>query len=338
MSAGDPLVQATLGAPACPACGNSAAASVGRLEIAEQMRIYAQHDEVTARELLSRLGLAFAAYDVMSCQECGLQFSEPPQAPTGEWYAYAYGALALHAGDRWEFDYVARHVTPDESIGEIGCGRGLFLEKCRVQGLPAFGIDFSESSIRACQEQGLGASAVDINDPQLAGLPFTPSVVVSFHVLEHLERPAQLFELAGQWLRADGTLWVSVPSDRCSARLVGPHQPLDEPPHHLTRWTGEALRRIGARHGWQLCDLIYERLSLRQRLWILTCQHGWYAKLCGLPGLRTRTADRLLRYTLYPSVALANWRKLQQLTGLSMLARFTRSSPATPCSASYASP
>jgi SAM-dependent methyltransferase len=96
-------------------------------------------------------------------------------------------------------------------------------------------------------------------------------VVSAFHLLEHLERPRELFETAATILQPGGRLFVSVPN---SQRLIIDRAllPLDWPPHHLTRWTPESLRFAGERWGFTMSAVFHEPT------------HACYRRLSRLPG------------------------------------------------------
>jgi SAM-dependent methyltransferase len=232
----------------------------------------------------------------------------------------------MHAGYRWEFDYVATKLGVADHVGEIGCGTGVFLEKCVARKADAFGVDFSESSVARCHEKGLSAALIKVGQDEIS-LPGSRNVIASFHVLEHLPDPGNLFTLASRCASPEATLWVAVPSDRRVDRLFCRKDLLDEPPHHLTKWTPAALRSIGHRNGWAMRQVIYEAMPLRQRLWTICRATTVYRQLAAQLGADANSGgrERLLRFALYPFVLTWHWRRVIRLTGASMLAEFCRS-------------
>lgn len=245
------------------------------------------------------------------------------RAPGGDWYSYVYENLGMHAVGRWEFDFVLDTLATADTIGEIGCGTGIFLDRARNRQIAAQGLDFSTTSVAECRAKGLDARVAHVD---LDALDVAPdrSAIVSFHVLEHLQEPARLFGFASRWATPEAALWIAVPSDRNMTRLRGQRDILDEPPHHLTQWTGDALRRIGASNGWNMDQLTYEYMGTRQRLWWLCNDSSVYRSIAGPPERRIGWSDRLLRYLLYPGVAVSQWGVLRKLSGLSMIARYRR--------------
>ena len=117
------------------------------------------------------------------------------EAPSGEWYSYAYNALQINASNRWEFSYVANASHPGNRIGEIGCGTEIFLSACEKAGLEWSGIDFSASAIGVCGSKDLDASVFNISDDYIE-FNKKMDVITSFHVIEHLIDPGRIFEIA----------------------------------------------------------------------------------------------------------------------------------------------
>jgi O-antigen chain-terminating methyltransferase len=81
-----------------------------------------------------------------------------------------------------------------ETILDLGCGRGEFLELCRDNGINAQGIDLNEQMIEICQDKGLDCQKGDLmvilaekQDNSLGG-------IFSSQVIEHLS-PGQLKKL-----------------------------------------------------------------------------------------------------------------------------------------------
>ncbi len=272
-----------------------------------------------ARETRNEAGI----YDMRLCDRCGLTFAAPMVAPTSAWYELAYRALEVKPVERWEFDVVLRTLRPGDGVYEIGCGLGQFLRSCRERGVEAVGIDFSPRSVEACGAEGFHAEVVDIGN--LHGKPSRPAaVIVCFQVLEHLQRPDDLFRHAREVAAEDAVLWVSVPSDRSVSRVLSLPEAFDDPPHHLTKWTAEAFEAIGARHGWRLDRLAFQPFSWRSALWSVASHFPAYRRLREAGWTRRRATERAIRLLLYPLalVRLCLAADRRRMTGISMLASF----------------
>jgi SAM-dependent methyltransferase len=259
---------------------------------------------------------------MLRCRHCGLEFSSPLRAPSGDWYRLAYQALDLYPAQRWEFDAVLRQVRVGDALLELGCGAGALLEKCRQRGLAAAGVDFSADAVRLCRERGLRACQLD-----LAGAVETPGFervahIAGFHVLEHLDRPGALFQLARRHALPAAHLWLSVPSERRPSRSFGQRDFLDEPPHHLTRWNPASCAALGARHGWRLVQVLYEPMTLRVALWWISVSSPAYARWKAARRFRNRWIERAFRAAFCPFAVLQRLTVRRHLSGHSMLAHF----------------
>ena len=72
----------------------------------------------------------------------------------------------VKAGQQFYLPYFAGR----QSVLDIGCGRGEFLEMMRGAGVPARGIDLSEESVATCRHKGLEADVADLFE-YVAALP-----------------------------------------------------------------------------------------------------------------------------------------------------------------------
>ena len=311
----------------CPVCGCGDSSLLATIDLESQFREYAPGEPETQEALLEAAGLTFRKYHILLCGNCGLEYANPLAEPSPRWYEYAYNKLDFHASGRWEFDYVLRLLTESDRIGEIGCGTGVFLSKCRNKHIDAHGLDFSSTSVSQCLLKGLSASIVAVGDPKEMELgdQTKRNVIVSFHVIEHLADPHMLFHLATAWAADAATLWIAVPSNVRLQRLLNKRDILDEPPHHLTRWTTKAFETIGAKCGWALRSVVYEPLTLRQKLWGLHQNNKNRSLVSHTPSTRNKWAERGTRYFNYPRLAIRHATVLRKMSGFSMLAIFSNS-------------
>jgi SAM-dependent methyltransferase len=283
-------------------------------------------DHAALCEQLSRELLPLRSYDLVACTTCGVTFASPMSSPGGRWYDLAYSGLHADGEERWEYGVVLRSATKDDTVYEFGCGTGKFLRRCAGRGVAAHGVDFSQRAVDACRAAGLDASVVATPMSLQPASSRPASVVAAFHVIEHLESPDELLRHARANSRPGASLWLSVPSERRTSRLYGHREPLDEPPHHLTRWTSQGFAALGTRNGWRLDAVEFEPFSWRAGLWSVVSRWSIYDAFARRGWLRHRAVERSLRAALYPAAAvyLTLDRRRQQMSGFSMLARYTR--------------
>lgn len=311
-----------MSAPSCPACGRGAAEPIERFTVADQHALYAPADEGLRQRLTAAAAAAALEYQMLRCRHCGLEFTSPLRAPSSDWYRLAYDVLDIYAADRWEFDEVLRHANPGEDLVEVGCGSGAFLEKCRQRGLTASGVDFSAEAIQLCLERGLRARQLDLAAGPGGEDGAKVAHVVGFHVLEHLDLPDALFQHARRFALPSCHLWLSVPSDRRSIRWFRLRDFLDQPPHHMTRWTPAAFAAISARNGWRLAQVLYEPMTPRVAVWWISVSSRAYARWKAAGRFRNKWIERGFRAAFFPVALAQRLTTLRHLSGHSMLAHF----------------
>jgi O-antigen chain-terminating methyltransferase len=116
-----------------------------------------------------------------------------------------------------------RHYVQDfegcQSVLDIGCGRGEFLEIMREANIPAVGIDLSRESVETCRLKGLEAETADLF-AYLAGLEEESlDGIFCAQVVEHLppERLPEMIQLCARSLMRNGVIAIETPNPECLA-------------------------------------------------------------------------------------------------------------------------
>lgn len=307
----------------CPACGSRNSEALEKIDVIQQHRSYSK-DMIIQADLNEAMKETALEYNMKKCVSCGLEFASPLKAPASKWYDLAYNALDLYPGKRWEFGAVLRAVPAKARLMEMGCGAGAFLLLCREQNIPAAGMDFSSDAIAQCQKLGLDVRKLDVQENNITADGLRPDHITAFHVLEHLDDPCSLMEQASAMASTATSLWISVPSHRRATRWFGVRDFLDQPPHHMTRWTNSALASIALSSGWKLTDLHFEPLPLQSALWIIASNYPVYLALKKRRMFESKWIERLVRWSLFPFAFISRLSTHRGMTGFTMLARFIR--------------
>ncbi len=194
-------------------------------------------------------------FDHVECVSCGTLFVSP--LPDAETIRKIYVQPDYHhdveaSADRMRAEGRARAgVLRDrgcDSVLEIGCGGGYFLEGCRDVGIRAEGVDGGPAAARAAA-RGLVVHDAWVDD-------FEPTddfdALALWEVIEHLPRPISVLERLRTFVRPGATLAMSTPSwSGLPARLLGRRFPMITPPEHLTLFTRKGLRRLLERAGFR---------------------------------------------------------------------------------------
>lgn len=198
-------------------------------------------------------GVNIGSYQLLRCPRCDAGFCEPMTPGDATFYSWIAPKAGYYPQSRWEWGEVTneikkRGVRP-ASLLEVGCGSGSFLEG--VLGDPAVravGLDTEAGSIAKCTEKGCEAYCEDIS----AFLSRNPGrqfdFVVAFHCLEHVAEPMVFLRAMLSALKPGGSIFVSTPYSPMSFE-TGWFDPLNHPPHHMTRWNARAYQEAATQLG-----------------------------------------------------------------------------------------
>ncbi len=304
----------------CPVCGSEENVQLEIIDIAEQHANYCPSDANVAGELTNALSEIVATYRMKKCCHCGLEYAEPFVSPGPKWYRTLYSNLKLFPESRWEFEYVSKFIREGQCIFDYGCGDGAFMTLLKNNWgarVEVRGGDFSSAAVENSRENGLKVNVIGGNG-ELEGVPRGAfHHIVAFHVLEHLESPKELFQFARSISNRDARLWIAVPSDKRPIRKLGGEDFLDQPPHHLSRWTEKSLEMAGIDEGWKMHALVYEPIGIRTRAWEVSRRHALYYRMVAI----SPRLERLARLILFPFIG---FQKPNELSGFSMLASYER--------------
>jgi SAM-dependent methyltransferase len=225
-------VSVPTGAEPCPWCGGADAELIGSTPYAEVFDALARTWHVRVSPEVRRAAEPSPATGLLECRSCGLQHFVPMAPGSPAFYAELTAAMPYHRV-RWEFDLVRARVRAEDDIVDLGCGEGDFLRSLGSRSGRTVGVDHNIPAVDRLREAGV--EAVDDGIMTFAGREAARfDVVTSFHLLEHVPDPQNVISAAARCLRPGGRLFVSVPNRDRAFRE--PLEPLDFPPHHVSRW------------------------------------------------------------------------------------------------------
>jgi len=180
---------------------------------------------------------------LVECRGCGLQFFSPAVPGDVEFYRGLAESPRYYASWKWEFGWVLERLRPQDTVLDVGCGRGDFLVEARKVARSAVGLEMNPAAAAAAAARG-----VEVVQAEIGGFAADHQGVFdaacAFHVVEHLAEPVPFLRAVVSRLKPGGSLFVSVPNRSRSARRL--LEPLDCPPHHLSRWSPAQFPALGA--------------------------------------------------------------------------------------------
>ncbi len=175
-----------------------------------------------------------AEFDLRQCCHCDLQSYYPAQFGDEALYRQLQLSPMYYEEDKPEFSFareVLQQVRP-ERVLEVGCGVGHFLRKIKSAYRVA-GSETNDAAVVSLKKKGIA----------LDGEGHKYDFVVAFQVLEHVADVRQFLTEIVDKLESGGHLLLTVPNPK-SLYLQEVDDALDYPPHHMTRWSMQALENI----------------------------------------------------------------------------------------------
>lgn len=239
----------------CILCGTSNLRVEDTIPVAALCRIY---EGFLKKGISDEFG-DLRALHYLACGECGLRFFFPCVAGSAAFYE----SLSARAGSRYyredkgEYRFAAGLITADDSVLDIGCGRGLFSR--HVAGSSYTGLDFNPSAVGRALKDGVRVLNETV-EHHAANVTSLYSVVAAFQVLEHMPDPRRFICACLSLLQPGGLLVLSVPSEDSFIAMLE-NAVMNMPPHHVSRWTDASLRSLQHLFALELVAIEHEKLE-----------------------------------------------------------------------------
>lgn len=226
--------------PRCPVTGEPAAALVQTVSCAFLARLWEIEFKVDARP-----SFGGASHLSLWRSPTGLLFFSPALIGDAGFYETFYKTLGpklfpREDRPRAEFLVAAAYIEDSARVLDVGCGFGGF--RPFVAHAEYLGLDphFADPARHWARSESLAE--------HLADNAAAYDAVCAFQVIEHVEKPAELFAEMAAAAKPGGRVIIGVPHAP-SALVRIPNFLLNAPPHHLTWWSEGALRALAESQG-----------------------------------------------------------------------------------------
>lgn len=143
----------------------------------------------------------------------------PAEAPAVDYLRFADRFRGTEEYVKRNLPFYVDRFHSCESVVDLGCGRGEFLEALRDAGIAGRGIDLGEEFVNICRQKGLQAEQADLFDYLDEQDDGSLDGIFCCQVVEHLPpaRLPDLVSLAARKLRRRGLIAIETPNPECLA-------------------------------------------------------------------------------------------------------------------------
>ncbi|MEI6296917.1 MAG: class I SAM-dependent methyltransferase [bacterium] len=177
------------------------------------------------------------------CVQCGYEFYYPFNLSGDDFFYQELEKLPWYYSDwKWEYSVVEKIIKENDSVLEIGCGAGKFIEKIKIKGANIEGLELNSNAVKKCKEKNLSVYLDSIEEFSQKK-PLFYNVVCSFQVLEHINNVKSFLESSLKILKPGGLMIISVPNND-SFIFKQNNLCLNMPPHHMGLWNINSLIKL----------------------------------------------------------------------------------------------
>jgi 2-polyprenyl-3-methyl-5-hydroxy-6-metoxy-1,4-benzoquinol methylase len=160
---------------------------------------------------------------------------------------------------KYEHEVALRFIRPGQTILEIGCANGSFLEVLRTRGIIGVGLEYNEKAIGTAQSKQLEVHRHTLQE-HATHYPRRYDAVCAFQVIEHIGDVSAFIESSLAVLKPGGVVIFSVPNHSAFMGMDD-RNILDMPPHHMGMWNETSLNSIATIFDLSLVELNNEPLQ-----------------------------------------------------------------------------
>lgn len=209
-------------------------------------------------------------YMYIFCNRCGIGFLENIDSVlVRENYNEAYleyqnGNIKSLFGKFLDYLYYPRkkfvydYSIKKDSILDIGCGNGSFLDSVSSIYNNVFGSEFNKYALKIAKSK---IKKLVVLSEDLDEVEEKFDVITMWHVLEHISNPIKFLDQVINLMHNDSVLIIEVPnSDSVNFKIFNENYNWISLPEHLFYYNEKSLRKIFEIKNLEICKIYYPRM------------------------------------------------------------------------------
>ena len=266
----------------CPLCHSENINEIENIRVADLKKSYKRMvGDSISDEFIGTQDISF-----MYCVDCDLKFFNPAITGSETFYEKLQKIDWYYMDEKDEYDYAKMFINEEDSVLEIGSGKGAFSKKIKSNNY--IGLELSSKAIDIAAKDNISILNESIQKHAVNNSN-KYDVVCAFQVLEHVADIKSFIESSIKCLKPNGILIYSIPSADSFVSLA-PNGILNMPPHHISWWSDKALSNLTDLFGIQLIDIYHEELADIHKQW-----YGYTVTMRAINNLLGRTQPLLDR-------------------------------------------
>lgn len=246
-----------------PLTGSSNVEVVQELDTAYLISLYKSAFSIDVEKYFRGL----PSIKICRCKDTDYRFYYPYDiSGDGSFYAALQKYDWYYMDWKWEHEIAESFLTSGDTVLEVGCGRGGFLEKISNKRINCAGLEFNRAAVQEARARGLNVIEQSIEEHSKTHNNHY-DVVVLFQVLEHISEVKKFIEANIKVLKKGGRFLVSVPNNDSFLLKLDGTQLLNRPPHHMGLWNINSLLSLAPLFDLTVDRVFYEPLQEYHRQW-----------------------------------------------------------------------
>lgn len=207
-------------------------------------------------------------FTIVNCKNCGFRFTNPrpddnklsDYYKSVDYISHSNAKKGLtnriyHIIRRFnhkkKYSLIKKHINNGNSILDIGCATGEFLNYFKLKGWNVTGVEPGIEARKFAKEQYQLNVYDEKEIENLADCSY--DVITMWHVLEHVRTLNERMKEINRLLKPDGLLIIAVPnSDSYDAKFYKNFWAALDVPRHLYHFTKETIKLLIEKHGFKI--------------------------------------------------------------------------------------